>query len=159
MTMKLKAILTEVAAVVLCIVYSYTAYQKIFGHTGFVMHFRQVPVFRNFPTLSAITIPALEILIVLLLLLQHSRLKTLGFGLSMMLLILFTGYLSMMKLFASKLPCSCGGFISSLTFGEHIVFNLFLLTLSIVGFILNSGLSSIQISKLFKSSATIKAIF
>lgn len=157
--MKLKAILTEVAAVVLCVVYSYTAYQKIVGHAGFVMHFKQVPLFGNFPTLSAITIPALEILIVLLLIVQNSRLKRIGFSLSMVLLMLFTVYLGMMKLFASKLPCSCGGFISSLTFGEHIVFNLFLLTLSIVGFILTSGLGLIQVSKLFKSSATIKAIF
>lgn len=156
--MKLNAILTEIAAVVLCMLYSYAAYQKIVGHAGFVMHFKQVPVFGHFPTLSAVTIPALEIVIVLLLLLQHSRLKRLGFGLSIVLLIMFTAYLSIMKLFASKLPCSCGGFISGLTFGKHIVFNLFLLALSIVGFILTSKFHLTQMPRLFKSSATIKGI-
>jgi len=38
-----------------------------------------------------------------------------------------------MLAFAPKLPCSCGGVIQKMTWGQHVIFNLFFTLLALVG--------------------------
>lgn len=56
---------------------------------------------------------------------------------SAILLFIFTAYLTGMILTDKHLPCSCSGIISSLSWGQHIVFNLVFLTIAITGILLN----------------------
>jgi hypothetical protein len=48
----------------------------------------------------------------------------------------FTLYIGYMVSFAEKLPCSCGGVISKMTWNQHLVFNIFFTLLSLLGVIL-----------------------
>ncbi|MEB2778721.1 hypothetical protein SYJ56_25660, partial [Algoriphagus sp. D3-2-R+10] len=54
--------------------------------------------------------------------------------LSVVLMILFTGYVTLVWLgFTERVPCSCGGVLSSLGWGEHLVFNLVFLGIAVWG--------------------------
>jgi len=39
----------------------------------------------------------------------------------------------MLKVF-DRIPCSCGGIIAKLSWGQHLVFNLIFLGLALIGF-------------------------
>lgn len=77
-------------------------------------------------------IPITELLIAGLLLFSKSRIA--GLILSAILLFLFSGYvlLVMLNVFG-RIPCSCGGIIAKLSWGQHLVFNLVFLALAILG--------------------------
>lgn len=77
-------------------------------------------------------IPITELLIAGLLLFSKSRMA--GLILSAILLFLFSGYvlLVMLNVFG-RIPCSCGGIIAKLSWGQHLVFNLVFLALAILG--------------------------
>lgn len=78
-------------------------------------------------------IPITELFIAGLLLFSKSRIA--GLILSAMLLFLFSAYvlLVMLKVF-DRIPCSCGGIIAKLSWGQHLVFNLIFLGLALIGF-------------------------
>lgn len=78
------------------------------------------------------TVPCGELLIAGLLLFHGTR--KIGFFLSAILLLLFSGYilLVMFNVFG-RIPCSCGGIISKLNWEQHLVFNLVFLALAILG--------------------------
>lgn len=87
-------------------------------------------------TINAIllwVIPITELFIAGLLLFSKSRIA--GLILSVILLFLFSGYvlLVMLNVFG-RIPCSCGGIISKLSWGQHLVFNLIFLGLALIGF-------------------------
>jgi hypothetical protein len=57
-----------------------------------------------------------------------------GFYLSALLLIIFTGYIALVLLnYFGRVPCSCGGVIRTLGWGLHLIFNVFFLLLSFLG--------------------------
>lgn len=54
--------------------------------------------------------------------------------LSTVLLSVFSGYIAIALMGAwSKIPCGCGSVISGMSWGEHLVFNLVFLGISILG--------------------------
>ncbi len=77
-------------------------------------------------------IPILEGSIILLLLFKSTRIA--GYWGSALLLLVFTAYISLVKLsYFGRIPCSCGGIISGLSWTQHLLFNILFLTLSLLG--------------------------
>ncbi|MHB1178642.1 MAG: MauE/DoxX family redox-associated membrane protein [Daejeonella sp.] len=77
-------------------------------------------------------IPIIELLVSCLLISIKTRL--LGLYASILLLVIFTVYIGLvMTNIFGRIPCSCGGFISKMTWGEHLLFNLFFLVLTLAG--------------------------
>lgn len=116
------------------------AFILVFGYTGFsklraIEQFQdvlwQAPFFGRLAPAVAWTLPIVELVIVALLLFP----STLRWGLyaSLALVILFLVYFIYMFLFASHLPCQCGGVISQLGWREHLLLNLCLAGLAIWG--------------------------
>jgi hypothetical protein len=97
-----------------------------------VKHFRiqlsQMPWIAGAGDVLVWLVPTVEIIIALLLICEPLRKK--GALLSMLLLIVFTGYIATVVRYAPQVPCSCGGIISTLSWNAHIVFNIFFLLLS-----------------------------
>jgi hypothetical protein len=64
--------------------------------------------------------------------LAYAKSKVIGLWVAVILLAIFTVYITgMLTLLHHKdLPCSCGGFINKMSWPLHVVFNLVLLTLS-----------------------------
>ncbi len=125
-------IITEAIRVILILLFCYTAASKWLAYDDFLYQLRQSPSIHSGYGLLSFFLPGTEFLISGLLLFSHT-VKT-GFALSAILLTLFTGYIAMMLLFAPHVPCSCGGFISSLSWQQHIILNSTLAFLAIVAY-------------------------
>ena len=91
----------------LILLFAYTAFSKIlaFGQFRFVL--RSTPLTGNYSTLLAVLIPAIELIVVLLLLLSRTNKACLIRA--TILLIVFTTYLIFIVLKNPDLPCSYGG--------------------------------------------------
>jgi putative oxidoreductase len=82
------------------------------------------------------SLPILEMAIVILLV--SSKYRWMGFVLSSFLMMTFTGYIAIALMGAwDKIPCGCGSVISSMSWKQHLWFNLFFLAISLVGFIVS----------------------
>jgi len=125
--------ITETIVALLVFLFLYTALSKLVENDLFRNTLRNSPLIGRFATTVAILLPASELFVSTLLILPRTRL--LGLYLSLGLLSIFTIYLFYMVNFYPKLPCSCGGVISKLTWRNHIYFNLFFVLLSIIGII------------------------
>lgn len=79
-------------------------------------------------------VPFAELLIAGFLLFSGSR--KIGLLLSVILLFLFSGYvlLVMLNVFG-RIPCSCGGIISKLSWGQHLVFNMVFLGIALLSLV------------------------
>uniref|UniRef100_UPI003743C6E5 MauE/DoxX family redox-associated membrane protein n=1 Tax=Pedobacter schmidteae TaxID=2201271 RepID=UPI003743C6E5 len=84
--------------------------------------------------LFSVLIPFSELLIVLFLLFDKTRMPALIS--SFALLIIFTAYIVYILNFAPSVPCSCGGVISKLSWSGHLVFNGAFITIHFIGIIL-----------------------
>lgn len=83
-------------------------------------------------TVLFLLVPALELLIVLLLLFQTTKLM--GFLLAFFILIAFTVYILLILFgFWDHVPCACGGIISWLGWWPHLWFNIFFIAVSAIG--------------------------
>jgi hypothetical protein len=67
------------------------------------------------------------------------RTRRYGLAASMLLMALFTLYISYMLLFTPSLPCSCGGVLKQMNWAQHLVFNTFFLLLSILALWLSNS--------------------
>jgi hypothetical protein len=89
------------------------------------------PLLASMSKIIATSVPVLEFLAVLLLIIPAWRLK--GLYLSLLLMSAFTVYIVGILLLNDKLPCSCGGIISELSWTQHVVFNCFFIGIAIAG--------------------------
>ncbi|WP_225586955.1 MauE/DoxX family redox-associated membrane protein [Algoriphagus sp. Y33] len=128
----LTPVLAEGAAWLLAAVFTYTAVSKVYDWSGtqMAMYNQVFPI--GMAEILLYVLPVVELGVAVLLLVPGWR-KT-GLLLSMVLLSLFTGYVALVWLgFTERVPCSCGGVLSSLGWGEHLVFNLVCLGVAVWG--------------------------
>lgn len=126
------SLLSEALAGILAFLFSYTAISKLYDWqaTKLAMYNQVIPDWSK--EILLFVIPALELGVGLLLLVPAWR--RMGFTASVFLLGTFTGYVAWIWIgLSDRVPCSCGGVISSLTWGQHLIFNLVFLVISIYG--------------------------
>ncbi|WP_026968020.1 MauE/DoxX family redox-associated membrane protein [Algoriphagus terrigena] len=124
--------ITEVCALLLAFLFAYTGIVKLYDwqETRLAMYNQVIPDWSQ--ELLLYGIPVMELLLAVLLLVP--RFRRMGFVISVILMGSFTAYVAWVWLgLAGRTPCSCGGIISSLTWGQHLIFNLVFLGISIVG--------------------------
>lgn len=129
----LTAILVEIIAWLLAALFTYTAVSKVYDWTGtrIAMYNQVFPVWMAEVLLYLL--PSIEIVVAILLLVPNWR--KIGLLMSVLLMVLFTGYVGWVWLgFTERVPCSCGGVLSSLDWGEHLVFNLVFLGIAVIGY-------------------------
>ena len=128
---KYKGFITDLVVYAFIILFMYTAASKLFTIDSFASTLSKSPLIGRYGLAMAWTIPTLEIAISFLLVLDLSRKWSIPVATGLMLI--FTAYLSYMVLSGSKLPCHCGGLISTLTWSQHIWFNIGFITLGFLG--------------------------
>lgn len=85
-------------------------------------------------------IPACELVAVGFLI--SGRFRSLGLYMSSLMMLVFTLYIGLIVIgFFDRVPCSCGGVLKSMSFGSHLVFNVFFLCIAILAAKLNDALS------------------
>jgi uncharacterized membrane protein YphA (DoxX/SURF4 family) len=124
-------IIPEIASSVLVLLFAYTGLSKLFDYGSFKAQLSISPYLHFISTMLAWLLPALELIISLLLTISTTRLS--GLYCSFILLMLFTVYIMLLLLSGKHLTCTCGGIIKELSWKQHLVFNLFFVTVALTG--------------------------
>ena len=141
----------ECISALLILLFLYASLSKFIDFKTFTGEMNNQPLPNSWTPFLVWFIPCTEIAISLALLFEYTRL--LGLYASLVLMGLFTIYTVIILLhFFSYVPCSCGGVIKRLTWGQHLVFNLFFVALSVYGI-------TLQRRKFFKSIIITKNSF
>jgi vacuolar-type H+-ATPase subunit I/STV1 len=128
---KKREIIFDVITFIFIMLFVYTASSKFMTHESFMKVLGRSPLLGPFHVLLSYLIPAVEIILSGLLLLNKT--KRLGLILSLALMLVFTVYLIYMINSGATLPCMCGGVVSLLSWKQHIFFNLGFIVLAIAG--------------------------
>lgn len=120
--MKKKEIIISLATAVFIFIFLYTAINKLAELDKFRVTIVRSPLIGNNAAIVAWLVPVVELVVCILLFFPRTR----GYGLlaSLMLWVAFTLYIAWMLVYADRLPCSCGGFISSLSWQQHLALNI-----------------------------------
>ncbi|MBC8032699.1 MAG: hypothetical protein H7Y03_01030 [Chitinophagaceae bacterium] len=113
---------SQLIAVLLFVLFVYTALNKYFDMANFRASLEESPWVGNYSIFVSYAVPLLELIVAALLLVPRTRLK--GLYASFWLMLFFTIYIAYMLVFTPELPCSCGGVISEMTWPQHLVFNI-----------------------------------
>jgi putative oxidoreductase len=133
--MSKKQVLIECVCALLILLFLYASVSKFLDFKTFIDQMNNQPLPNAWTPFLVWAIPLLEIAISITLLFEYTRL--LGLYASLILMILFTLYTGIILLhFFPYIPCSCGGVIQKLTWSQHLFLNLFYVSLSILGIIL-----------------------
>lgn len=103
------------------LLFTYTAFIKLLDLGTFRWVLSKSPLLKPIAAFIAISIPVIELLIVLLLFVPSARIAGL-YG-AFLLMLLFTVYIAYMLLFTPHLPCSCGGVLKHMGWKQHLLFN------------------------------------
>jgi putative oxidoreductase len=123
-------LLHKLAPALLVLLYTYAAASKLVDLDAFGKQLARQPIPEAAANLLKYALPTAELLLAGMLLLPRS-LRT-GLQVSLALLFLFSGYVSLALLhWWSRYPCSCGGILGHLPWGWHLLFNLFFLALNL----------------------------
>jgi putative oxidoreductase len=133
----------ECIAALLIMLFLYASISKFLDFRHFIADMHNQPFPNALTPFLVWMIPCLEILISIALISGRTRL--IGLYASLILMILFTIYTSSVLLhFFRYVPCSCGGVIKRLSWRQHMYFNLFFVTLSIIGILLQTKGSKVN---------------
>jgi len=124
----------EIISFLVTMLFVYAATAKLLDEAAFRQQLALWPLVAGFAGLIAIVLPVVELGIAAMLTVKNTRFY--GLLLSLLLLVVFTGYIGGMLLSGKPLPCSCGGLISELSWKEHLLFNLFFIALSVTALVL-----------------------
>lgn len=121
-----------VAAFLLVLLLTYTAASKLLDFEQFRSSMLNQELPRWMARVLVYSLPEVELLTALLLIVPASRLV--GLYVSLILMVLFTGYTGLVAVhFFGRVPCSCGGVLRVMGWKVHFVFNLFFLLLTVIG--------------------------
>jgi len=119
---KTREIIMDIAVYLFIMLFMYTAASKLLTIKSFASTLAKSPLIGSLNFMVAWVIPIIEIIISIMLIFPSVR-KT-GMQASLLLMTIFTIYLIYMVFSGSELPCHCGGVISTMTWQQHIWFNL-----------------------------------
>ena len=121
-------IINDFSRFLIVLLFVYTGSSKLLGYEVFVNQLSQVAFLKGYAGFIAVSLPLLEIAVGLLIAINPRQ--TYGWWFASVLMTSFTFYVLMMLLSANHLPCTCGGVISSMTWKQHLIFNIFFMCLS-----------------------------
>ena len=127
-------LIPDIISGIVLLLFLYTSLSKLKDYELFKNVLTVSPLLKPVAGIIAWLLPVTEIVIVVLLFVPRMRSK--GLYASFILISIFTIYLVYMVLFTPHLPCNCGGVLKSLTWPQHIFFNLFFILLSLTGILL-----------------------
>jgi uncharacterized membrane protein YphA (DoxX/SURF4 family) len=112
------------------LLFVYAAVSKLMDFEVFQAQIGKSPIIEHHSMWISWVVPALELIICILLLLQKTQLVALFMSFSLM--TLFTVYIIFILKFSPYVPCSCGGILNDLGWAEHVIFNAFFIALALI---------------------------
>lgn len=127
----LRKLTLETISLLFILLFVYTAVSKFLDYENFRVVIGQSPLITRFAPILAIAVPIVEIIIALLLAIP--RYRRAGLYASFAMMLLFTTYIIVLVTLSERVPCSCGGVISRMTWKEHLYFNICFVLLALLG--------------------------
>ena len=127
---KRKQLLTNITAALFILLFVYTAASKLADYETFTVQLGKSPMLTAFSDSVAWFIPAIEVVIAVLLAIPSFRLV--GLYLSFALMVMFTSYIVAITSYSEFIPCSCGGVLQTMSWDEHLVFNIAFVLLAVI---------------------------
>ncbi|MDX3917450.1 MULTISPECIES: MauE/DoxX family redox-associated membrane protein [Olivibacter] len=121
----------EVVAILLIALFGLTAFDKAIRFERFYSELGKSPFLMNYAFIIAIGTPLVELAVAVALSIDKTRLK--GLYASVFLMSLFTAYIYMLVNYSYFTSCLCSAAVESLTWEEHLIFNIIFLILAITG--------------------------
>ncbi len=133
-----RSTIVEIISVLMLSLFLYAAITKIMDYGLFRGQLVVSPILKPIGGFIAWSLPAVEILVVVLLIVPRWRLK--GLWLSLGLLVAFIIYIMAMMAISDHLPCSCGGLLEQLSWKGHIIFNSIFALMAAVAISMEKGI-------------------
>ena len=127
----LRKTVLETICLLFILLFVYTAVSKLLDYENFRAVIGQSPLLTRFAPVLAIVVPLAEIIIALLLVIP--RYRRIGLYASFAMMVLFTTYIIVLVTLSERIPCSCGGVISRMTWKQHLYFNIGFVLLALLG--------------------------
>ncbi|OQP66625.1 MauE/DoxX family redox-associated membrane protein [Niastella populi] len=153
-----KKMIIESIVMLFTILFLYTGISKIIEYSIFKEQIATSPILAPIATPVAFTLPWIEFLATVLLVIPRWRFK--GFIVSLSLMVLFTMYTILILNINENIPCSCGGLIGELSWQGHIALNTAFIALAITGIVFEKQLKSahrLELSSINDQKAPIQA--
>ncbi|WP_035592548.1 MauE/DoxX family redox-associated membrane protein [Elizabethkingia anophelis] len=131
----LKKIIPFAVSIFFVILFCYAAISKILDFEKFQVQISASPLLNGFSQFLPYTIIIVEVIIAGLLCYRKTR--TIGLIGSLVLMIVFTGYIALLITTSKNLPCSCGGILEKMSWNQHLYFNMGCVVLTIIALGLN----------------------
>ncbi len=129
-----KATTVEIIAILLIGLFGLTALDKAIRFERFYSELGKSPFLMNYARAVAVGTPLVEAIAAWMLAMDKWRLK--GLYLSVFLMSLFTAYIYMLLNYSYYTPCLCSAALESLSWEEHLIFNIVFLMLAMIGAVL-----------------------
>lgn len=127
-----KQSIVDLLSTLILTMFLYAAFSKYFDWNAFTRSMYDQPFEKWFVQVLIIAVPPVEIMTAVLLMFERTRF--IGMVISTLLMTAFTCYIALALWGAfAKMPCSCGGIIKRLSWKGHLLFNLFFLSVSVLG--------------------------
>ncbi|MBE0392030.1 MauE/DoxX family redox-associated membrane protein [Flavobacterium sp. PL002] len=128
---KIKSTIVNIISGLFILLFTYAATNKLLDFENFKQQLGQSPLLSSFAEQVAWAVPAAEFLIVILLVLPKFKYPALIS--SFVLMLMFTTYIYIILNHSAFVPCSCGGILEKMNWHEHLIFNLGLVLLALIG--------------------------
>ncbi len=116
------------------LLFTYASMSKLLDFQNFRIQLGQSPLISSFADWVSIVIPAIEFIIVILLL--ATRFRSIGLIATYTLMVMFTTYIYIILNYSTFVPCSCGGILEKMTWKQHLTFNIVFVILAGVSIVL-----------------------
>jgi len=125
---------SEIVSLVFILLFIYTAFHKFTGIDASRHVLHRYPVIRAYPLFFSWALPITEVTMASLLYFKKTNL--IGLLMTTVFMGTLTLYVAFMLLKMPHLPCTCGGFISALSWPQHLVLKAVLTLLSFVALLM-----------------------
>jgi len=124
----------QIISILFIILFTYAAISKLLDHESFTLLLAQSPFLDVYANLLSWLIPVIELMIAVLFFFPKLSLEALWS--SLFLMVIFTAYIIIVLSYSESIPCSCGGIITSLSWNQHLYFNIGFIVLAACGILL-----------------------
>lgn len=143
---KHRNVIVEIICYLFILLFVYAAVTKLADYDKFRIQVGQSPILTSIGDWVAWSVPTLELVIASLLVIP--RFRKIALYASFCLMTMFTAYIFIILTYSPFVPCSCGGILEKMGWGEHLVFNIIFVLLAFIGILLLSGKPSDPITKM-----------
>ena len=133
---KAKRTIVDVISYLYVLLFLYAATSKLLEYDKFQLQISKSPIITGYAFILVWMVPILEIIISIMLLIKRTLI--IGLYAAFSLMCLFTAYIYAILHFSDFIPCSCGGVLQRMSWGQHLLFNIAFVLLAIFGILLQN---------------------